>query len=72
MRQDTDEAAARLPPDGKAVCRKCNGDRIKVVYFEEEGKKFAVCEACGNVQSIGVCLQDRYGKWKQYREMPRM
>jgi hypothetical protein len=69
MRQDTAEIGTYLPPGNKAQCRKCNSDTIKVVFFEKEGKKFAVCEACGNVQSIGACLQDRYSKWKQYREV---
>lgn len=71
MRQDTAEITACLPPECKAQCRKCSSDQIKVVFFEEEGKKFAVCEACGNIQSIGTCLQDRYSKWKQYRELYR-
>jgi hypothetical protein len=69
MRQDTAEISTYLPPDNKARCRKCSSDAIKVVFFEKEGKKFAVCEDCGNVQSIGACLQDRYSKWKQYREV---
>ncbi len=72
MRQETMEVGSFLPASGHAMCRKCSSDRIKVVFFEKEGKKFAVCEACGNVQSIGACLQDRYSKWKQYRETPRM
>lgn len=38
--------------------------------IENEGKKFAVCEICGTVQSIGVNLKDRYDKWKTYREAP--
>lgn len=71
MRQDTTEVSTYLPPESKAHCRKCSSDQIKVVFFEQEGKKFAVCEACGNVQSIGACLQDRYSKWKQYREVSR-
>jgi hypothetical protein len=71
IRQEVTEITAYLSPEGKALCRKCCSDRIKVVYFEKEGKKFAVCEACGNVQSIGASLQDRYSKWKQYRELPR-
>jgi hypothetical protein len=57
-----------LPVGSKAICRKCNSDRIRVVLFEKEGKKFAVCDACGNIQSFGTNLQDRYSKWKQYRE----
>jgi hypothetical protein len=69
MRQDTAEISTCLPSCNKAQCRKCSSDAIKVVYFEKEGKKFAVCEDCGNVQSIGACLQDRYSKWKQYREV---
>jgi hypothetical protein len=69
MRQDTTEVTTFRPIEGKAQCRKCSSDQIKVVFFEREGKKFAVCEACGNVQSIGACLQDRYSKWKQYREV---
>jgi hypothetical protein len=72
MHPDASETSAYLPTNGRAMCRKCNCDRIKVVYFEKEGKKFAVCEACGNVMSIGACLQDRYSKWKQYREVPRL
>ena len=68
MRHEATEVAACLPPGSKALCRKCNSDQIKVVYFEKEGKKFAVCDACVNVQSIGACLQERYSKWKQYRE----
>ena len=71
MRQETAEIGTYLAPGGKAQCRKCSSDQIKVVFFEKEGKKFAVCEACGNVQSIGACLQDRYSKWKQYREVSR-
>jgi hypothetical protein len=71
MRQETAEIGTYLPPCGKALCRKCSSDAIKVVFFEKEGKKFAVCEACGNVQSIGSCLQDRYSKWKQYKEITR-
>ena len=71
MRQEATEVSTYLSPGGTAVCRKCSSDKIKVVFFEKEGKKFAVCEACGNVQSIGACLQDRYSKWKQYREVPR-
>jgi hypothetical protein len=71
MRQETSEIATYLSPGCKAQCRKCSSDAIKVVFFEKEGKKFAVCEACGNVQSIGACLQDRYSKWKQYRELSR-
>ena len=67
MRQESSEIQACWPSGGKAMCRKCNSDRVKVIFFEEEGKKFAVCEACGNVQSIGASLQDRYSKWKQYR-----
>ncbi len=71
MRQETTEIAAYLPPEGKMRCRKCNSDAVKVVFFENEGKKFAVCDVCGNVQNIGACLQDRYSKWKQYREVSR-
>jgi hypothetical protein len=71
MRQESAEIGTSLSPGGKAQCRKCTSDQIKVVFFEREGKKFAVCEACGNVQSIGACLQDRYSKWKQYREVSR-
>jgi hypothetical protein len=71
MRQESAEIGTNLFPGGKAQCRKCSSDQIKVVFFEREGKKFAVCEACGNVQSIGSCLQDRYSKWKQYREVSR-
>jgi hypothetical protein len=71
MRQESAEIGTSLVPGGKAQCRKCSSDQIKVVFFEREGKKFAVCEACGNVQSIGACLQDRYSKWKQYREVSR-
>jgi hypothetical protein len=69
MRQETAEIGTCLPTCSKAQCRTCSSDAIKVVYFEKEGKKFAVCEDCGNVQSIGACLQDRYSKWKQYREV---
>jgi len=36
--------------------------------FETEGKKFAVCDDCGNVQTIGRDLQGRYGKWMAHRE----
>lgn len=52
------------------ICQKCSGSRVKVVYFEKEGKKFAVCEDCGNVKSMGSSLQDCYSKWKSYREGP--
>jgi len=52
------------------VCQKCASTRVKVVPFETEGKKFAVCDDCGNVQSIGMNLKERYSKWKQYREAP--
>jgi hypothetical protein len=68
IRQEATEVTTYLSSGGKALCRKCCSDRIKVVFFEKEGKKFAVCEACGNVQGIGVSLQDRYSKWKQYKE----
>ena len=69
IRQEaTEDLRLCLSPGAKAQCRKCSSDRIKVVFFEKEGKKFAVCEACGNVQSIGASLQDRYSKWKQYKE----
>jgi hypothetical protein len=68
IRQEATEISSYLSSGAKAMCRKCCSDRIKVVFFEKEGKKFAVCEACGNVQSIGASLQDRYSKWKQYRE----
>jgi len=68
IRQEATEVSGYLSSGAKAMCRKCCSDRIKVVFFEKEGKKFAVCEACGNVQSIGASLQDRYSKWKQYRE----
>ena len=60
-----------LPPENKAVCRKCNSKRIKVVALETEDKKFAVCEDCGDIQSIGSSLHDRYSKWKSNRESPR-
>ncbi|MDI6897329.1 hypothetical protein [Methanocella conradii] len=36
--------------------------------FESEGKKFAVCDDCGNVQTIGKDLQERYGKWMANRQ----
>jgi hypothetical protein len=72
MRQEATEGRSCFPVEAKALCRKCNSDRIRVVFFEKEGKKFAVCDACGNVQGIGGNLQDRYSKWKQYRELPRM
>ncbi len=72
MRQDASETTVYMPAGGRAICRKCNCDRIKVVFFEKEGKKFAVCEGCGHVMSMGACLQDRYSKWKQYREVPRL
>jgi transcription elongation factor Elf1 len=52
------------------VCKKCDSDKIKIVEIESEGKKFAVCEVCGTVQSIGINLKDRYEKWKTYREAP--
>ncbi len=68
IRQEVAGAAGYGSTGGRALCRKCCSDRIKVVFFEKEGKKFAVCEACGNVQGIGASLQDRYSKWKQYRE----
>ncbi|WP_230742931.1 hypothetical protein [Methanooceanicella nereidis] len=48
-------------------CRKCDSDKIKIVFFETEGKKFAVCEACGAIQNIGINLKERYSKWKEYR-----
>jgi len=50
------------------ICQKCASHKVKVVLFETEGKKFAVCDDCGNVQSIGRDLQERYGKWLQHRE----
>jgi len=50
------------------ICRKCASHKVKVVLFETEGKKFAVCDDCGNVQSIGKDLQERYGKWMHNRE----
>jgi hypothetical protein len=49
-------------------CHKCASHKVKVVMFETEGKKFAVCDECGNVQTIGRDLQDRYGKWKSHRD----
>jgi hypothetical protein len=36
--------------------------------FETEGKRFAVCDDCGNVQTIGRDLHERYSKWMQHRE----
>ncbi len=68
IRQEATEVTEFGSSGGRALCRKCCSDRIKVVFFEKEGKKFAVCEACGNVQGIGASLQDRYSKWKQYKE----
>lgn len=53
---------------GQSQCCKCDSEKIKIVYFETEGKKFAVCESCGCIQSIGANLKERYSKWKQYRE----
>ena len=50
------------------VCQKCSSHRVKIVMFETEGKKFAVCDDCGNVQTIGRDLQDRYSKWMAHRE----
>ena len=50
------------------VCQKCSSSRVKIVAFENEGKKFAVCDECGNVQTIGRDLQSRYDKWKTFRE----
>jgi len=50
------------------ICQKCASHKVKVVLFETEGKKFAVCDDCGNIQSIGKDLQERYGKWMQHRE----
>ena len=70
MRQDISEARGSYPSGSKAVCRKCSSDRIRIVFIEEEGKKFAVCDNCGHVQGIGLNLCDRYSKWKQYREFP--
>ena len=57
-----------VPVASGSICQKCSGNKIKVVYFEKEGKKFAVCEDCGEVKSIGSSLQNCYGKWKSYRE----
>lgn len=61
--------SAVLPEIG-GVCRKCQGTKIKVVPLENEGKKFAVCEDCGDIRSIGSSLQERYSKWKSNREAP--
>jgi hypothetical protein len=52
------------------VCQKCASSKVKIVQLETEGKKFAVCDDCGNIQSIGMNLKERYSKWKQYREVP--
>ena len=52
------------------VCQRCASTNVKIVSLDNEGKKFAVCDDCGYVQSIGMNLQERYSKWKQYREMP--
>jgi len=61
-----------VPVASGSICQKCSGNKIKIVYFEKEGKKFAVCEECGEVKSIGSSLQSCYGKWKSYREaVPR-
>ena len=59
-----------IPIASGSICQKCSGSRVKIVYFEKEGKKFAVCEDCGDVKTIGSSLQECYGKWKSYREMP--
>lgn len=59
-----------VPVASGSICRKCSSSRVKVVYFEHEGKKFAVCEDCGDIRSMGSSLQDCYGKWKSYRETP--
>jgi hypothetical protein len=50
------------------VCQKCASHKVKIVMFETEGKRFAVCDDCGNVQTIGRDLRERYGKWMQRRE----
>ena len=69
-KQVSDVAEGCIPVASGSICKKCSGNRVKVVYFEKEGKKFAVCEDCGDIRSVGSSLQDCYGKWKSYREAP--
>ncbi|CAJ35618.1 hypothetical protein [Methanocella arvoryzae] len=69
-KQVSDVAEGCIPVATGSICRKCSSSRIKVIYFEKEGKKFAVCEDCGDIRSVGSSLQDCYEKWKSYREAP--
>ena len=50
------------------VCQKCSSRKVRIIVFESEGKKFAVCDDCGSVQTIGRDLQERYSKWMANRQ----